>query len=347
MSVIDVARLVEPIAPEQPCGVDIEYDAEFLAMVQAATPKPERQMGAEVVPAEEPNWREVKQLALRVLARSKDLRVLMPLCRALLHTDSFAGFAAGLQTLRGMLEKFWADLFPRLDADDNNDATMRVNALQALVDPGGILRSLREIPMVSARVAGNFGMREIDAAAGRGTMSGAVPGADLIRAAFQEVDGGQLEATFTAVRAAREEVRAIAASLASLLGGSAPDLRPLANVLDGQTAELEGHLRTRGSTMITSTASADGSAGASGANGNSAPAAAAAATSIQSAQDVVVWIDRMCEFYAKNEPSSPVPMLLQRAKRLVSKSFLDVLKDLVPDGLNQAMIFHGQKEESS
>jgi type VI secretion system protein ImpA len=59
-----------------------------------------------------------------------------------------------------------------------------------------------------------------------------------------------------------------------------------------------------------------------------------------------VWIDRMCEFYAKNEPSSPVPLLLQRAKRLVSKSFLDVLRDLVPDGLNQAMLFHGPKEES-
>jgi type VI secretion system protein ImpA len=346
MSALDVARILEPIALEQPCGVDVEYDAEFLAMVQAATPKPERQMGAEVVPAEEPNWREVKQMATRVLARSKDLRVLMPLSRALLHTDSFAGFAAALQALRGMIEKFWADLFPRLDADDGNDATMRVNALLALVDSGGILRSLREIPLVSARVAGNFGMREIDAAAGRGTMSGPPPSADLIRAAFQEVDQKDLEATFTAVRSAREELRTITTSLSNLLGGDAPDLRPLANVLDSAATELEGHLRSRGSTMITSTASAGTPDGGGGATGNSAPNSAASATTIQSSADVIVWIDRMCEFYAKNEPSSPVPLLLQRAKRLVSKSFLDVLRDLVPDGLNQAMLFHGPKEES-
>ena len=167
-----------------------------------------------------------------------------------------------------------------------------------------------------------------------------------IRAAFQEVDAKDLEATFTAVQSAREELRAIAESLSSLLGGQAPDLRPLANVLDGAAAELEGHLRSRGSALIASTASTGAPAAGGGATGNSATGAAAAATTIQNSADVVLWIDRMCEFYAKHEPSSPVPLLLQRAKRLVSKSFLDVLRDLVPDGLNQAMLFHGPKEES-
>ncbi len=337
MSAIDVDRLLEPVAAEQPCGVDIEYDAEFLAMVQAATAKPERQMGAEVVPAEEPNWREVKQLAVGLLGRSKDLRVLMPLCRALVHTDGMAGFAAGLQIVRGMLDKFWAGLFPLLDAEDDNDATMRTNALLGLADAGGMVRSLREAPLVSARSAGNFGLREIDAAAGRGTVSGTPPTADLIRAAFQEVDGSALEATFTAVQTAREELRGIDATLATLLVGSAPDLRPLAAVLDSQARELEQHLQARGSALVASTAGGAGTAGTG---------ASATSTGIQNANDVMHWIDRICEFYAQNEPSSPVPMLLQRAKRLVSKSFLDVLRDLVPDGLNQAMLFHGPKEGS-
>ena len=57
-------------------------------------------------------------------------------------------------------------------------------------------------------------------------------------------------------------------------------------------------------------------------------------------------LDRICEFYARTGPSSPVPMLLQRARRLVDKSFLEVLRDLVPDGLNQAMIFQGPEQSS-
>ena len=46
-------------------------------------------------------------------------------------------------------------------------------------------------------------------------------------------------------------------------------------------------------------------------------------------------IDEICSYYAQYEPSSPVPLLLQRARRLVNKSFVEILEDLAPDGLNQ------------
>ena len=34
------------------------------------------------------------------------------------------------------------------------------------------------------------------------------------------------------------------------------------------------------------------------------------------------------------EPSSPVPLLLQRAKRLFAKDFLEILRDLTPGGVD-------------
>ena len=37
-----------------------------------------------------------------------------------------------------------------------------------------------------------------------------------------------------------------------------------------------------------------------------------------------------------NEPSSPIPLFVERAKRLVSKDFLEVLADIAPDALAQA-----------
>ena len=51
------------------------------------------------------------------------------------------------------------------------------------------------------------------------------------------------------------------------------------------------------------------------------------------------------EFYERAEPSSPVPILLRRAARLVNKSFLDVLRDLIPEGVNQALLYRGQEQE--
>ena len=44
------------------------------------------------------------------------------------------------------------------------------------------------------------------------------------------------------------------------------------------------------------------------------------------------------------EPSSPIPLLLERAKRLVSKDFLEVLADIAPDALATARTAAGLKD---
>ncbi|MFO1078553.1 MAG: type VI secretion system protein TssA [Planctomycetota bacterium] len=342
MSVLDVDRILAPVAADQPCGSDLEYDADFLAMMQAATPKPERQMGAEVIPAEEPNWRDVKQLAEKLLGRSKDLRIAVLLCRAVLHTDGIPALAAGLGAVRGLCGQYWPGLFPLLDAEDDNDPTMRVNTLRGLTDASGLLKSLREVPLVTARMAGSFGLREIEAAAGRGTVAGTPPTPELIRAAFQEVPAEHLVATHAAIGAAKTELAALDALLAERLGGHAPELRPLTSLLDSLGGELQRQLEARGSIVAPSGPTRDTAMAPPTESGG----AGAATTGIQNRGDVIRSLDRICEFYAQNEPSSPVPLLLQRAKRLVNMSFLDVVRDLVPDGLTQAELFRGSTESS-
>jgi type VI secretion system protein ImpA len=54
---------------------------------------------------------------------------------------------------------------------------------------------------------------------------------------------------------------------------------------------------------------------------------------VRSRDDVIRALDGICAYYAAHEPSSPVPMLLERCKRLVPLSFIDIVKDLMPDGL--------------
>jgi type VI secretion system protein ImpA len=58
-------------------------------------------------------------------------------------------------------------------------------------------------------------------------------------------------------------------------------------------------------------------------------------------EDVIRALDKICEYYRRYEPSSPVPLFLNRAKRLASKSFLEILRDLTPDALNQALSLGG------
>ena len=48
-------------------------------------------------------------------------------------------------------------------------------------------------------------------------------------------------------------------------------------------------------------------------------------------QDVIRLLDQICGYYQRNEPGSPVPMLLKRARQLVEKNFMEIIQDLAPD----------------
>ena len=61
----------------------------------------------------------------------------------------------------------------------------------------------------------------------------------------------------------------------------------------------------------------------------------AAGDVISSRADVAATLDRLCAYYARHEPASPVPLLLARARGLIDKSFVDLLKELAPEGLAQ------------
>jgi type VI secretion system protein ImpA len=50
---------------------------------------------------------------------------------------------------------------------------------------------------------------------------------------------------------------------------------------------------------------------------------------------VIGLLDRICQWYRTNEPSSPVPILLERAKQMVSRDFIELLMELAPDGAPQ------------
>ena len=48
----------------------------------------------------------------------------------------------------------------------------------------------------------------------------------------------------------------------------------------------------------------------------------------------------------REEPSSPVPILLRRAKRLVGKNFEELLADLAPGGMEELRHFAGNTDTS-
>jgi len=64
---------------------------------------------------------------------------------------------------------------------------------------------------------------------------------------------------------------------------------------------------------------------------------------IQSRSDVIKALDLICDYYRHQEPSSPVPLILQRAQRLVDKDFMAIMTDLNPEAVTQLQVITGTK----
>jgi type VI secretion system protein ImpA len=134
------------------------------------------------------------------------------------------------------------------------------------------------------------------------------------------------------MRAAQAAVVSIEQAVATHVGAaSGPDLRALRRVVDGlaqAAAQLDGGAVTTESTASDTPTSS----------------VAVAAGDIRSREDVLRVLDRVCDWVERHEPTNPAPLLIRRAQRLMSKSFIDLVRDLAPDGLTQIERIAGTAE---
>src|SRR5690606_13252921 len=134
MTQIDIGSLLLPLSDGAPCGDNLEYDPAFGDLERAAQGTPERVMGNQVIPAAEPYWDDVLEKALRLLDKTKDLRIAVLLVHAALKTGGLPAFANALSLIRGLVVDYWDTLHPQLDKDDDDDPTFRMNSLLVLND---------------------------------------------------------------------------------------------------------------------------------------------------------------------------------------------------------------------
>lgn len=350
MSVIDIESRLSEIAADTPCGEDLEYDPQFVEMEKLAQGTPERQYGSTIIPGEPPDWREVSKAALDLLERTRDLRVAVYLTRALLNTDGLPGFADGLALLEGLVERHWDLIYPQLDPDDDNDPTLRINTIVALCDPETTLYDLRGAPLVSSRALGRFSLRDVQIAAGLLTPVAtdeerAPPNQSMINGAFQDALLEDLQAIAEAATTAFERTERIEALLTDQVGVTqAPDLSALTGVLKEIRQILNEQLQRRGVSVAGESGGVETMEPGSGGSGATQQMVVG---EIASREDVIRTLDKICEYYSRYEPSSPVPFMLKRAKKMVRMDFMEILRDLAPGGTDQAdLIFGLQPEES-
>jgi type VI secretion system protein ImpA len=313
-------ELSAPVSEAQVCGPDLGYDAAFTALEAAALGTPERQSGNVVVAAEPPNWPEVYDAALALAKRTRDLRLAVLLTRAGAHVQGLVGYAAGLMLVSRLLARYWESVHPHLE---DGDATMRLNVLAELCSPTSGLQDLRASHLVAAKHPLTVRLIEL-------ALTPAEPLPGEIRPTPAGIGKGVQDAA-AADTALPERLRSIHAaasdiesSLGRRVGIAGPDLKPLLTI-------------TRA--LYRAPAAAGGGRDAvvaAGVAGSPVVEQVASMSDvIRTREDVVRTLGGVCDWIERHEPSNPAPLLIRRAQRLMSKSFLDLVRDLAPDGLTQ------------
>jgi type VI secretion system protein ImpA len=357
MPSFDPSTLLRPIDDASPAGPNLEYDPDFAELERLATPKSERSIGDTVKAAEEPDWDRVADAAEALFSRTKDLRVAIYLTAACTRRDGLAGWHAGLRLVHGLLEDYWESVHPQLDADDDNDPTARSNALMPLGDTQGVLGHFRTAPFVESPRLGRFSLRDLRIATGALNVSssdsggGPLPTTVELEACCMDCAEDQLRDTAAVLDASLAHARAIDALLGERLGTASPDLAPLVADIAELKKFVDAQCARRFPDMAAQQSAQDPQDPEDpqdgGADGLPSASASALAGKIRSSNDVLRRIDEICEYFERNEPSSPVPILLKRARRLVGMNFSDVLKNIAPGAMSDLQTLVGPDDDDN
>jgi len=330
----------KPISEALPAGPDMQDSSEFAELETAAAITPEQQYGDVLIPAKGPEWQHVFDLAARLSKQTHDLRVLLLMNRALARVHGLPGLLKGLQALDVVLQRKWDDVHPQIVVDGMDDPQLRYGVLSGLADPDGLVGDVRQAIALRSPL-GVFTVRDLERVAEQGSVE--LNGIVINREKFDDM-----------VRDIRQtgEVTAldVPGQLIELLNGLlrnieersgsdfTPDLtnlkRPLERVSDilggnGVQVEKDAPLSLSNDTAPVGDARILG------------------ALILNSRADVVRAMEAICVYLERHEPTNPVPLLIRRAQRLMAMSFLDIVKDISPEGLNQALSIAGIEADGS
>lgn len=325
-----------PISDQDPAGKNAEFDTSYAELETAVLVSPEQQYGDMVIAAKEPDWQHVLKLATTLSAETKDLRVMLWMTRALTRMHGLYGLHHGLQCINTVCELFWQQLHPQLEIDGEADPHMRYSVLSDLGDVGALVADMRQSVLLPSHI-GAFSIKDLERLMDNGSLE--VNGISVTQTQIGQIvleqaksNNGDLVGMPAQII---DQIGILQQRCLQELGSEyEPNLQAL-------TRPLQKIRRLIDSCSTPEEALQQPNLGA-GTNEVSLSGSMAVATGpIQSRSDAVRQLELACQYLEHYEPTNPAPLLVRRAIKVMEMSFMDIVKNMAPDGLNQAMFITG------
>jgi type VI secretion system protein ImpA len=377
---MDLEPFLVPVADGGASGSELRNDPRFHAVERLMEPAARsvrlenvRSGGTGSVNID---WTDILAQSADLAATGRDLRLLAIVVRALANAEGFDGLAQGLDLLTTTIEQQWDTVHPALreSPSPSEAARRRTNAILDLQNrENGLLCDLEFTVVLTPRGLGAVTVGDLAAAAltrmqaqmelpqGLGEKELAeilsqhearvnrVTTACRATAAERPDDLAEL---LRAIGAARSALAALEAALTARVGenGISFKLPELDKALSRAMAPLAAAQGQAVPTAIAPevTAMAEPAARAPVTNGaHPPPTSGGIPGSVNSRRDVERCLDMIIDFYERTEPSSPIPHLARRMRKMVPMNFLQLMEEIAPSGMKEFKNVAGVDDKKS
>jgi type VI secretion system protein ImpA len=351
--VLDFARLLEPIAGENPAGRPLRADYSGTSLYQRIKGARAAARSAERTLAYEDNeedtqrpsvadWKPILALAPQVIAEeSKDLEVAAWLTEALLRQRGHAGLRDGFRLLRELVERFWDNLYPLPDEDGIHTRTAPLVGLNGDGNDGVLIRPILLAPITVNGTSRALSCSDHQQAADLNRVAdpdrraqrverGAVT-AQMFDQAVQETPLDVLAGHLDDVVASAREFDLLCAALNEKCGvdesghSLAPPCSNIRAALEKCRDLLQSLCQNKRSDAPAESV-VDGTA-AEAARGDDGSAAGP----IRSREAAFQSLLQVAEFFKRSEPHSPISYALEQAARWGRMPLPELLTELIPE----------------
>ena len=324
---------LDPINAQEPCGPSLDYDTEFAVLQTRLAPKADVQYGDFSAQPPTLDWKDIERDSRRLLLRSKDISVFIWFMRARCHVAGAIGLLEGVLGLQQVFEKFEQHVHPQPHIEGMHDPAVRANAIEALCDPEGLLGDIRDV-VISASTALRLTVRDVERAFALPTPAYALD-TDMVHRQIEDLYQSK-DTTLLALVGCTQSIAQINAWAQRHLKEDAPNLQPILKLLRVLLPQSQRHTQVEPTpSPVYLTPQQNQPHTALILESSPVSHALPALSNADQREQIRRSLIQVREWIERNEPSSPVAVLLKQAERMWGKRFSEVAH-IIPSDLLQA-----------
>jgi type VI secretion system protein ImpA len=358
MAGLDLQSLIGPVSEDDPCGPDLDLggDADYMNFVAGAEGRlpssyfdGKDESGASGRPFQfsKTDVESVFTGAAPLLAKTRDLRLLVLLSKFSLLGRQFEDFRTLIQAVANLLTRRWDEVHPRAESDEFQ---ARMVALESIDVQPTVIMPLQFLPLIEHRRFGSVSFRSYLIATGAASPreNEEVIDQATIDKLIREVELADLvtkRGEFLDLQSALNEICRTWSEKDS--SGGLVSLDKTIELVGKIVTFLDGAATLRDPAAALAAANVDHSAGGEvegEAEGTPADGADANTWRVTNQGEAGAALSAVEAYFNLNEPSSPTLPLVRQARQLLGRSFIDVMRTLVPTHFEQATIEIGRTD---